>query len=195
MASNDFVRFFQDLEDLGMTDALLPFILIFTVVFATLQKSKILGEGKRNFNVVVAGVLSLMAVIPHVTRSYPAGMDVIEIMNDALPQVSIVLVAIIMALLLIGILGGEAKWMGGSLSGAIALISFALIVYIFGAAANWWDNWPERYGWWGYDTSSLVIIILVFAIVIWYITREPSAADKAGAFSNAFGKLGDMFKK
>ncbi len=195
-SSNAFVAFFQDIErNFGMIDALLPFLLIFTVIFAVLQKSNILGEGKRNFNVVVATVLSLMAVIPHVLGRYPPNRDVIEIMNNALPQVTIVGVAIIMALLLIGILGGEAKWMGGSLSGAIALFAFAIIVYIFGAAADWWENWPQKYGWWGSDTSSIIIIILVFAIIIWYITKEPSKADKAGAFSNAFGKLGDMFKK
>lgn len=195
-SSNAFTQFFQDIEhNFGMIDALLPFLLIFTVIFAVLQKSNILGEGKRNFNVVVATVLSLMAVIPHVLGSYPPGRDVIEIMNSALPQVTIVGVAIIMALLLIGILGGEAKWMGGSLSGTIAMLAFAIILYIFGAAAGWWENWPEKYGWWRSETSSIIIIILVFAIIIWYITKEPTKADKAGAFSNAFGKLGDMFKK
>jgi hypothetical protein len=191
----EFVEFFRRLENLGMTDALLPFLLIFTVIFAVLQKSNILGEGKRNFNVIVSTVISLMVVIPHVTGSYPANRDVIDIMNGALPQISIVVVAILMALLLIGILGGEAKWMGGSLSGVIALIAFAVVVYVFGAEAGWWANYPRDWRWWGSDTSSVVLIILVFAIVIWYITREPSDADKAGAFSNAFSKLGDMFKK
>ena len=181
-SNNAFVRFFQDLENnFGMLDALLPFLLIFVIVYAVLQKSNILGEGKRNFNVVVATVLSLMAVIPHVLGRYPPGKDVIEIMNNALPQVTVVAVAIIMALLLIGIMGGEAKWMGGSLSGVIALLAFAIIIYVFGAAAEWWENWPQKYGWWGSDTSSIIIIILVFAIVIWYITKEPSKADKAGS--------------
>jgi len=191
MAST-FEQFFIDLADLGLLDALLPFLLIFTIIFAVLQKSNILGEGKRNFNVIVSTVISLMAVIPHVTGR---GVDVIEPMINALPQVSIVAVAIIMALLLIGIMGGEAKWVGGSLSGVIAMIAFAIIVYIFGAEADWWDNFPQKWGWWGSDTSSIVIIILVFAIVIWYITREPTGADKAAGFSNAFEKFGDMFKK
>jgi len=187
-----FEQFFIDLESMGLTDALLPFLLIFTIIFAVLQKSKILGDGKRNFNVIVATVISLMAVIPHVTGR---GVDVIEPMINALPQVSIVAVAIIMALLLIGILGGEAKWVGGSLSGVIAIIAFGIIVYIFGAEADWWENWPQKLGWWSGDTSSIVIIILVFAIVIWYITREPTEADKAAGFSNALEKVGDMFKK
>jgi hypothetical protein len=116
-------------------------------------------------------------------------------MINALPQISIVAVAIIMALLLIGIMGGEAKWMGGSLSGVIALISFGIVIYIFGAEAGLWANLPRDWGWWGSDTSSIVLIILVFAIVIWYITKEPTKADQAGAAFNALDKFGDMFKK
>ena len=73
------------------------------------------------------------------------------------------------------------------------MLAFALIVFIFGGEAGWWTNWPRI--WWSSDTISIILIILVFALVIWYITKEPSKADKAGAFSNAFGKLGDMFKK
>jgi len=188
---NTFTEFFVGLERFGLTDALLPFLLIFVIIFAVLQKSKILGEGKRNFNVVIATVISLMAVIPHVTGR---GVDVIEPMKNALPQVSIVAVAIIMALLLIGILGGESKWMGGSLSGVIAILAFGIIVYIFGAEAGWWENGPSNWGWWGGDTSSIVVIILVFAIVIWYITRDPSSAENANAFSNTLEKFGDMFK-
>jgi hypothetical protein len=187
----DFVNFFQDLDSYGFTDALLPFLLVFTILFAVLQKSNILGAGKRNLNVTVAGIVAMLTIMPHLTGNGP---DVVKIMNDSLPQVSIVAVAIIMALLLIGIMGGEAKWMGGSLAGWIALIAFGVIIYIFGSEAGWWLGIQSRYNWWNSDTSSLIIIILVFAVVIWYITREPTSSDKAGAFSQAIGKFGDMFK-
>lgn len=190
----EFVEFFRQLESFGLTDALLPFLLIFTLLFAVLQKSHLLGKDKRNFNIVVATVISLMVVIPHVTGSYPPGKDVIELMNSALPQISIVIVAVLMALLLIGVFGGSANWMGGSLSGWIAILAFGIIIYIFGAEANWWSNLPQKLNWWGTDTSSIVTIILVFAVIIWYITKEPTAADNAAGFSDAIGKFGDMFK-
>jgi hypothetical protein len=186
----DFVDFFQDLDRFGFTDALLPFLLVFTIVFAIFQKAKILGENKRNLNVVVAFILGMLTIMPHLTGREP---DVVKIMNAALPQVSIVAVAIIMALLLIGILGGEAKWMGGSLAGWIALVAFGVIIYIFGSEAGWWEGIMARYGWWNSDTSSLIIIILVFAVVIWYITRDPTEAQKAGSFTKAMGEIGNMF--
>jgi hypothetical protein len=190
----EFVEFFRQLENLGLTDALLPFLLIFTLLFAVLQKSKLLGKDKRNFNIIVATTISLMTIIPHVTGSYPPGKDVIELMNTVLPQISIIIVAVLMALLLIGVFGGSANWMGGSLSGWIAILAFGIIIYIFGAEANIWTNLPQKFSWWGTDTSSLVVIILVFAVIIWYITKEPSPADKAAGFSEAIGSFGDMFK-
>ena len=38
------------LERWGVVDVLLPFLLIFTIIFADMEKSKILGEEKRNLN-------------------------------------------------------------------------------------------------------------------------------------------------
>jgi hypothetical protein len=191
MMATNFVELFRTLEGYGLTDALLPFLLIFTILFAMLQKTKILGAGKKNFNIMVAFILAALVVIPHITRSYPARYDLVEILNNALPNVSIIIVAIVLALLLIGLFGGEAKWMGGSLSGGIAIIAFAIVIYVFGGAAGWWENIGLR--WWDQDAITLVIIILVFAIVIWYVTKEDAPADQAAKVSNLMGEVGKLF--
>src|SRR3990172_7462533 len=94
---------FYRLQELGVFDVLLPFILIFTIVFAILQKVKIFGtdEKVRSYNAVIALVMGLAVVVPHVLDAYPPGGDIVVIMNQALPNVSIVVVAIVMALILI----------------------------------------------------------------------------------------------
>jgi hypothetical protein len=190
-----FWDFFYTMErEFALMDAILPFLLIFTIIFAVLQKTKILGVGKKNFNVVVAMVIAASAVIPHITGLYPEDRDPISIMNKALPDISMVIVAIVMALLIIGILGGEAKWMGGSLSGWFAIVAFGIVIYIFGAAAGLWTDWGVRWGFWNENNISLVIIILIFAVVIWYITKSDSDADKAAKGMNYVKELGDMFK-
>ena len=191
MATTNFVQLFRTLESYGLTDALLPFLLIFTIMFAMLQKTRILGAGKKNFNVMVAFIVAAMVVIPHITGSYPGRYDLVNILNQALPDVSIVVVAVVMALLLIGLFGGEAKWMGGSLSGGVALVAFGIIVYFFGGAAGWWRNITIK--WWGQDSITLVIVILVFAIVIWYVTKEDSPADQASKVMNFAGEVGKLF--
>lgn len=191
MAATNFVQLFRTMESYGLTDALLPFLLIFTILFAMLQKTKILGAGKKNFNVMVAFIIAAMVVIPHITNSYPGNYDLVEILNQALPDVSIIVVAVVMALLLIGLFGGEAKWMGGSLSGGVALVAFGIIIYFFGGAAGWWKN--ISINWWGQDTITLVIVILVFAIVIWYVTKEDTPADSASRFGSVLDEFGKMF--
>jgi len=79
----------------------LYFPLIFTLVFAVLEKSKILGEEKRNLNSAIALIMALIVVIPHLTGNLPAGYDPVLVINSALPSVSLVVVAIV--LIIIGI--------------------------------------------------------------------------------------------
>lgn len=188
-----YVEFFELMESYGLTDALLPFLLIFTIVFAVLQKTRILGEGKKNFNVIVSLVLALTTVIPHVTNSYPSGYDIVEIMNTALPQISLIAVAAIMLMLLVGLFGAENRWMGGALSGWMAIISFIFVVVIFGGAAGWWVDLTEFFYWWDADTTALMVIILVFGIIIWYVTKPESKGEGAVRLGKALEGIGNFF--
>jgi hypothetical protein len=169
--------FIQVLESWGVADVMLPFLLIFTLIFAVLQKTKILGD-KKNFNVVVALIVGLAVVIPHVVGGYPPEADVVDIINTIIPQISLVAVALLMLLLLTGIFA--PTWVSTSIAGVLALISFIAVFYIFGSALEWWET-----GWlydvFGEETISLFIVILVFGIIIWFITREPGTpAEKLG---------------
>ena len=167
---------FQDavltLENLGLTDVLLPFLLIFTLIFAVLQKTKILGDEKKNLNTMIALVIALLVVIPHVTNSYPPDQDVVTIMNTALPQVSLLVVAIIMLIVILGIFGPQGRWAGGTGSGLAAIIGIVGIVWIFGAASGFFGGWDWFVSTFGEDGVTLAIVIIVFAIVIFAITRD-----------------------
>jgi len=158
------------LDSWGLRDVLLPFLLIFTIFYAILHKSNVLGAEKKN-----------MVVIPHVLDTYPPGADIVEIMNSAIPHVSIVVIGVVMMLILIGLFGGEAKWMGSSVSGWIAILSFALIIFIFGASADWWSggNWLDDL--FGSDAMALIIIILVFGVLVWFITSGDKDDSKSSA--------------
>ena len=166
MVSYGLDYFIQLLESWGITDILLPFLLIFTIVFAVLQKTKILGEDKKNFNVIIALVVGLSVVIPHVLGSYPPGADVVDIINTIIPQISLVAVAFIMLLILTGIF--TPKWVSKSISGVLAFISFIAVFIIVGSALDWWES-----GWiymFGEETVSLIIIILVLVFIYYLIT-------------------------
>lgn len=157
------------LESWGLTDAILPFVLIFTVIFAILQKAKIFGAESKKYNIVFSLVVSLLVVIPHMTRSYPPGADVVEILNQAIPSISVLIIAVIMFLVLAGIFF-EPKG-GGWVSGLVLLLSILAVIWIFGKAAGWWHNMPFWLN--DPDVQALVVIILVFGIIIWFVTAEP----------------------
>lgn len=188
--------FVEIIESWGLTDVMLPFLLIFTILFAILQKTNVLGHGKKNFNVVIALVFALLVVIPHVLDQYPPGADVVEIMNSALPNVSILIVGVIMALILIGLFGGESVWMGSSLSGWVAIISFLLVIFIFGASAGWWGDQgfiEALDDFFGEDSVALVIILLVFGIIVWYITKDDTKSEGAIRTGNLMSEFGKLF--
>jgi hypothetical protein len=184
------------LQEIGVADIILPFILIFTIVFAVLQKTKILGvdefnnnKPRKNFNAVIALVMGLAVVIPHVIGAYPSPeSDVVNIINTALPNISIIMVAVIMLLLIIGVFGGGVDIAGSPLSSWAVLFAIVSTVFVFGSAARWW----ELPVWMGFmmdaDTQALIVVILVFAILIWFITKEDKPASTQPTFWDNLGK-------
>ncbi|MBW3011784.1 hypothetical protein KY311_01230 [Candidatus Woesearchaeota archaeon] len=170
------------LRDLGFLDLILPFILVFVVVFAILQKVKILGDVKKKpevkkYNMIVALAMGLLVVMPHVLYGGAAGdgeltlttkggnhyPDVVDILNNSLPSVAVWLVAILMLMLIMGIFGSKAdvkkKYKGWILASAVALV-----IYIFGVAANWFDS-PKSWNNW-FDTPATQFILLVIVVTV-----------------------------
>lgn len=191
MAQPSFSNLAIYFQQYGVLDFLLPFILVFTIVFAILQKTKILGdpEKNKNFNVIISLVLGLLFVVPHITGTYPLGYDPVAVLNQALPSVSLVAIAAVMLLLLMGIFGA------GFLEPAkpiIALISIGFIAYIFGASLNIWRGPYDIFYWWTAATTELMVTILAFALIVWFITKKPS--DKFSIKKAAEG-VGDFLGK
>lgn len=187
-----FPELIRTLESYGVSDVLLPFILIFTIVFAVMQKSKLLGDNKKNFNIIIALVMSLAVVIPHVLGKYPRNADVVDIMNRALPNISIIIVAILMVLLIMGVFGANIKLAGTYMGGWMLVIGFLLVLIIFGNAAGWsifqWDILSRM----DKDIKNLIIIILVFGIIIGFITGDDKSEKTA--LSGMWDKIKEVVK-
>jgi hypothetical protein len=186
----DLRTFILALETWGLS-IILPFLLIFTIVFAVFQKVKILGE-KKSYNVVIALVVSLTTVIPHVTGNYPMNYDPVLIINKFLPQVSLIIVALIMLLLLVGIWGAESDWAAGNVvTSWVVILSIVAIVWTFGAAAEWWRGWYWLENLFGADTIAILIMILAFGLVIWFVTKDDTQSKGDGFMKG----LGGLFSK
>lgn len=177
----------------GIMDFLLPFLLVFVIVFAVLQRTEILGADKKNLNIVLALVLALMFIVPHMTGSYPLGYDPVQVINEALPSVSLVAIAAILLLLLLGIFGGD---FAATAMPIIAIAAIIFVVYIFGAtsALNFWRAPHDIFYWWTPALTELLIIILVFGLIVYFITKEPPTAGQG--FLNKIANAGrSLFKE
>lgn len=88
----------QFMKDFGFFTVVLPFILVFTLVFALLEKTRILGQHsdarpKKNLDSMVAFVIALFVV---------AASNIVDVIREALPMVVLVLIMLISFLLLVG---------------------------------------------------------------------------------------------
>lgn len=172
------------LDKMGFLEILLPFLLIFTIAFAVLQKSMILGPNSKKFNTMVAFVIALTTVMPHIVGRGP---DVVPIINSALPNVSVLMIASMMVLLMIGVFGSNVNVAGTPLVGIVVLFSALGVGYTFISAAGGLPmipflNDPE--------TMQLFIAILVFGLIVWFITKEETVPQNKKGFKE---HLNDWF--
>lgn len=191
--SYDLENVLYDLDTFGLTDVLLPFLLIFTIIFAVLQKANIFGDNKKRFNVIVALVVGLLVIIPHITGGYPGDYDVVEIINESLPAVALLVVGIVMMMILVGVFGGQSTWKG-PVTGWVVIIAAVAVIWIFSGAIWGWYAWDRFVDFFGEDIVILVVILLVFGIVIALITSE-GKENKANVFYSLGEKLGEFFGK
>jgi len=165
---------------LGVFDVILPFLLIFTIVFAILEKTKIFGVEKigdssytkKNLNSMVAFVISFFTI---------ASSEIVEIITTVSSQMVVVLVAIVFFLLLLGAFQKESKESfyleGGFRVVFMIVVSVALAAIFLNAIKNDDKSWLEWILDWLGDIAnnelvgSIVLIIIVVAI-IFYITRD-----------------------
>lgn len=75
------------------SEIILPFLLMFVLVFAILDKTKILGEGKRQINAIISLVIALIFI------SFARAVGIV---TSLMPFLAVVLVIILVFYLLFG---------------------------------------------------------------------------------------------
>jgi hypothetical protein len=174
-------------DTVGLYDVVLPFILIFTIVFAILEKTKVLGTEqvgdkeftRKNLNAMVAFVVSFLVI---------ASARLVETINIVSSQVVILLMLSVLFLLLVGSFSKDAE--GGYLQGNwkifFMIIMFIGIILIFMSAIkneegdSWLDitwNYLSKNGQGGNAVGS-VILLIVLVLFMFYIVRSPDKNDK-----------------
>ncbi len=118
----DLRSFVTYLQDIGFYEVFLPFLLVFAIVFAVLEKTHVLGS-KKNINVVVSFAVAFLLL------SQPL---IVEKINAFLPRVSLILVVFLAILLVLSfITGDKAAFQKGwaILASIVALGAILLALY------------------------------------------------------------------
>ncbi|MBI2632702.1 hypothetical protein HYW75_06880 [Candidatus Pacearchaeota archaeon] len=175
------IQFFRDF---GLFDVVLPFLLVFTIIFAILEKTKILGTDgkkdgvdipKKNLNSMVAFVTALLVV---------ATNKIVSALNQALPNVVFLVVVSISFLILVGVFRKDEELDFRGSHGRY----YAAFIFFFLIAVSWifLDALPRDDGisWGDYlftyilnNTSGAVVTSMIFLGVIlgvmYYVTKRP----------------------
>jgi len=166
---------FYYLQTGGIIDILIPFVLIFTVLFAVLKKVPILKEAKHHIAVALA--ITFLVIIPHITGTIDPQYDVVQIINNSLPTVVVIIFIFLTALILLGLIkGGDQGVEFGDIAKSImGIAAIVLVAIIFARSAGYlqYTTWPTWLYWLDDpQLGALVIVILMFAAITWFITHK-----------------------
>jgi hypothetical protein len=138
-------------QSVGVFDYLLPFLLIFAVVFGLLNKSRILGDDKK-IHVIIAFVIGLLALQGNIQRFF----------QPLFPNLAMGIAAILVLVILVGVFinNNERKYWNWGF-GAVGFIAAVIAI----------SNAFGDYGWYGssYYTNNagwIVGAVLVIGLII-----------------------------
>jgi len=168
------------LKDFGLFDVILPFLLIFAITYAILQKTKLLGKND-NLDSVVALVFALIVI---------SANKIVATILTAIPNVLLLLIIAFSFLLMIGLFFKDENFLQGGETERtwyywfFSVAMFIGVIFIFLGAwtmdsgesllsyiiGNLYDNI-------GTDLVGGVVLVGIVALAIWFITK-PSGGGK-----------------
>lgn len=177
------------LGDLGVYDVILPFLLVFTLIFAILEKTKILGvdkiEGreytKKNLNSIVSFVVAFLAI---------ASAQIVAVINQVMANVVLLLILGICFLMLVGVFMGDKeftleaypKWVK-----FFMVVMFIAILAIFlnsltvttdaGETFTWLEVALSVFTFWNEAWAAGILFAIGLIIILWFITKDPKMKE------------------
>ncbi|MBS3152958.1 hypothetical protein J4426_00110 [Candidatus Woesearchaeota archaeon] len=180
----------QFFKELGLFDVVLPFILVFALVYAVLEKTMILGKEKygemevpnKNLNAAISFVVAMLVI---------ASSQIVGVINEALPNLVLLMVVSLMFLLLIGVFVGTGefnfakKHKGANIAIMIAMFIGVVLVFLAAIRDSSGRTWLD-YAWtfmieqWSGTIFSSLLIFIVIILAIIYVTGSPKPHTEKG---------------
>ncbi|MBI4148148.1 hypothetical protein HY490_02550 [Candidatus Woesearchaeota archaeon] len=166
------------LVDFGLVDVILPFVLVFAVVFGILEQTKVFGEQRKNVNIVVALVAAMLVL---------ASVDVLSAVNRTASFLAVVLVTGLVVMMVLGVVGVQSFEKSKPLMYVVLAVMVLGGLYILGA----FEIVNRRS-----LTNYFLPAVLVFALfvgLVWAVLRAwPKPKQEAKKATPKPGKKGKM---
>lgn len=164
-----------------LTDLLVPFFLIFSIMFGILNYVKVFkakksnagdeDEPDRKINATISGLIALLVVIPHIIGAYAPTKDPINIIKNILPGGVLILLAILFILAIIILSGGNHSSL---MTMMVAVAGIFFLFYIIAASVFPGMSWgPFK----DPATQVLLISLLVAGLWIYFLLKPPKKEE------------------
>lgn len=151
---------------------IVPFVLVFVLIFAILQKSKILGDGKSQMDALISLVIALLLIITPPARDF-----IVRLM----PFLAVGLAVILVFLILYGFVAGDswasAKWVKilfGVLSGIFVIVIVLWAAGILNDVIYFFANGLNG------TFMNIILVAVIIGVVVFVALTGKSSSDKAG---------------
>lgn len=187
MAGTAFGNALSFMERLGIFDTVLPFLLVFTLVFAFLEKTMIFGKeqylsdydgkhhpvSRKNLNSMVAFVIAFFVV---------ASTQLVAMISEITSKVVLLIILVFSFTLTIGAFHkqtDEGFFLNKTWTIIFEIIVFLGIAAIFLDSLGWLDLIFDFVGnVWSSEAAASLIMILVLVGFMFYITKDNSGLNK-----------------
>lgn len=185
MVHSNFSQVIGFFDKIGIFEILLPFLLVFTLVFALLEKTRIFGVEKvagedypkKNLNAMTAFVIAFFVI---------ASSRLVEIMTKVSANMIILLLGSVFFMLLVGSFHQEKKegfFLTGHMKNIFIGIMFIGLAVIFLDAIKTGEkswlrtifDWISNFG--VNDWVPSIVLMIALVAIIAYITQSPKAAS------------------
>jgi len=174
-------------DRMGIYDVILPFLLVFTIIFAILEKTKVFGmeeiDGKKytrkNLNAMISFVIAFLVI---------ASSKLVETITQVSSHMVILLLLAVFFLILVGSFykEGEGVFLEDRWKLLFMIIMFVGIVVIFLNAIKtddgetWWE-WFWDYlsdHWTSTGVASIILIVVILGFMYYIVNPSESKAKK-----------------
>jgi len=139
-------------------DYVLPLVLVFTLIFAILQKSQLLGDNQKQVNAIIGIVVGLLLI------SFPFSRNIVV---GLMPFLAVFAVILLVFMLLYGFISGkkEGDVLNKGLKITFGIILGISLVVVLLMLTGFWDN-VVNFVFFGGQRSSQVFVNGVILLVI-----------------------------